>query len=1193
MRRIAVPFAFLCVFSGAAFGQGSQRQSVAVSLQGTPIPGAVVWTCQSGSTPSYSAAPPCTLANIYSDPSLGSQFLIAQPLVSDGLGNYTYYAQAGTYVEVITGSNTTGYSSTVVLPCAPNSTASGCSGGAGNPAGSDTQIQINNHSQFGAVSGLAVDSSTSPAVVTIPFSESVKGPRPWVDATAYGADPSGVVDSTTALTSAAAAACNAGSSLYIPPGTYNLTQPQSPSTAPVIPIPCTHIHITALGDQSTTQAEQPPQAKLVVAVLGSNPNAAAVLAFKYATNAGGITIENIQISGYNQALSFYAVTTVSLNNVCATAQSTGLADNTPLKLTNVTSFRMTYGCLNSGSTSLPMALFTGEAPLGSEAPLVGFLQMEHVRGTGGNFQYIQRVNTSGTGPGNFVFDDVTPTGSATDFLVVTNATGNLGQTAMPQFGPVFFLNSSLPNATGSGALINFNSSGSNLTGVHVYSSSASQQATPLIAVRMTAGSLEDCEVHGSVGALVEDGSGNTVGSCSIETRGGLDFLADSTISSNSRLRSEITTGANPTPNLRFYLSPNTRASYGLDAGQGFLLNDGTSNGFNASLAETVKGSIDVQFANLVPPTNVSGSATTGGTIPPGTYYPFVATASFGSCATVSAPSIAGVPVTLSGSNNAVTVTWVLPPQGVASISGYCAAIASSAANANAGLSYASQFASGSGTTSVTITAVAGSMQFPMANAMSPVHRFTTTGLDLTGGLNFYADTGTANTYAVTTSPSITTISLGTVFNFQAAHANTGASTLNVDAIGAIAIKKNGGTGAGVGSDLASGDIAQGQIVTLMFDGTNFQMQSTLGNPAGAGGGGGADQGLSNLTNPTAANQSVSPGTANTYDLGTTPLPWRYLYIGNAANQAAQLDASFLTGNRDIKLPDAAGTLMETTTSATCGQQPALTGDVTTSAGSCATTVAKIQGTTVTVTSPVQNQILQVNGSGAIVNQAAAQTEDAQTGTTYTIPNTDGGVVVTQTNAGAITDTVPDGTEAGFGQGFFFVIFNGNAPGGSQITVNRHTSAQFSFNGALVNTFYVAPQQHAYLYCYDGTNWRVFLQGTGVSGVLFSKAYASQSGSLGSVTMYTAPANGGYRFTAAITCDSATATTATFTLAYTDTSNTSQTLAPGSAAACTSLGAASTVSLSTMINVKSGSTIAFTTTAVGSTYDFRAVLEGVW
>ena len=727
MRRIATILVWTCLCAGSAFGQGSQRQSISVSPQGTPVPGANVWACQAGSSPSYTVTPPCTLANIYSNPSLSSTYLIAQPLISDGLGNYTYYAVAGTYVEVITGPNITGYSSTVVLSCAPNSTASGCASGGGNPAGSDTQVQINSHSQFGTITGLAVDSSTSPTVLNVPFSESAKGPRPRVDATAYGADPTGATDSTTALTNAAAAACAADSTLFLPPGTYSLSQPQSPSTSAVIPIPCADIHITALGDQGTAQSEQPPQAKLVVSNLGSSPNAMPVFAFKYPTNTGNITIENVQISGYNQTISFYTVTNVVLNNVCATAQSTGLTDNVPLKVTNASWFRMTGGCLNSGSSSLPMALFTGEAPLASEASAVTYLQMEHVRGSGANFQYLQRVNTSGSGPGNFVFNDVTPLNSTTDFLAVTNTTGHMGQTAMPQFGPVFFMNDSLPGATGSGALINFNSSGSNLVGVHVQNSSASSQVTPLIAVRMTAGSLQDCEVHGAVGALVEDGSGNTVGSCSLETRGGFDFLADSTIAPGARLRSESTTGATPTPNLRFYLSPNSHASYGIDAGAGFLFNDSTNNGFNGSLAETTSGAIDVQFANLFPPTNASGTATTGGTIPSGTYYPFVATTA-NSCATSSAPSIAGPAVTLSGSNDAIVVTWTAPLQGTGTINGFCVAIASSAANAIAGLSYAGFFASGATTTSATITTVSGGTQFVMANAMNSAFRFMPTAL---------------------------------------------------------------------------------------------------------------------------------------------------------------------------------------------------------------------------------------------------------------------------------------------------------------------------------------------------------------------------------------------------------------------------------------------------------------------------------
>jgi len=1156
MRSIASILVWTCLCTGSAFAQGSQRQSVSVSPQGTPVPGADVWACQAGSTPNYTAAPPCTLVNIYSDPSLGSSFLITQPLVSDGLGNYTYYAAAGTYVEVITGPNITGYSSKIVLPCAPNSTVSGCSGGAGNPAGSDTQVQINNHSQFGAIAGFDVDSSTSPTVLNVPFSDSVKGPRPRVDATAYGADPTGSTDSTTALTNAAAAACNAGSTLFIPPGTYSLTQPQSPSTSAVIPIPCAHIHITALGDQGTAQSEQPPQAKLVVSNLGSSPNATAVFAFKYPTNSGDITIENIQVSGFNQAISFYAITDIVLNNVCATAQSTTLTDNVPLKVTNVSWLRMTGGCLNSGGSSLPMALFTGEAPLASEAPAVSYAQMEHVRGSGGNFQYLQRVNTSGSVPGYFVFNDVTPLNSTTDFFTVINTTGHMGQTALPQFGPIFFLNTSMPGATGSGALINFNSSGSYLAGVHALNSSASQQVVPLVAVRMTAGSLQDCHVDGAVGALVEDGSGNPAGSCSIETRGGLDFIADSTIASSARLRSEATTGANPTPNLRFYLSPNSRASYGFDAGQGLLFNDGANNGFHASLTETAGGAIDVQFANLFPPTNVSGAPATGGSIPAGTYYPFVATTS-NSCATVSAPSLAGAPLTLSGSNNAITVTWTAPLQGLTAINGYCVAIASSSANANAGLSYAGAFVSGSATTSGTITAVSGAMQFPMGNAMSSAHRFTSTGLNLSGGLNFYPDTGAANAYVMTTAPSLAGIPVGTTFNFQAAHANTGTSTLNVDGMGAITIKKNGGTGGSVGSNLAAGDIAAGQIVSVSYDGTNFQIESTLGNASTGGGGGGANTSLSNLSS-VAIDTTLLPGTAGGENVGSAALPFGDLFVGSTTNKANDFNASALSTNRTTTVPDA-NTVLPQPLSSTSRQ--------------------------------VVNGLSSSTGAFSTITQG--QCQNTQTGTSYAIQASDFGCIVSGSNASAQAYTLAQAGAGSFTSNFYFVLWNQGAVGSGNITLTPTTSTISCTPSLLCPTstsLILPPGAHAYIWSPDNANYSAFIIAPPQVADYWGRTAAIGSTNL----LLSAPVVGGYSLVATLNCDTTVAgATITVTASWTDPSSTNQNIT-SSAATCTALGASSYASLSQPMNVKNGTTVTYSTTIANSpNYDLHVKLEGPW
>lgn len=97
--------------------------------------------------------------------------------------------------------------------------------------------------------------------------------------------------------------------------------------------------------------------------------------------------------------------------------------------------------------------------------------------------------------------------------------------------------------------------------------------------------------------------------------------------------------------------------------------------------------------------------------------------------------------------------------------------------------------------------------------------------------SYAADTGAANAYAIAPSPTVTSYVAGQSFSFKAANSNTGASTLNVSGLGTKSIKKLNGSTA-----LASGDIVAGQIVTVSYDGTNFQMQSPAATAGGGGGG---------------------------------------------------------------------------------------------------------------------------------------------------------------------------------------------------------------------------------------------------------------------------------------------------------------------------------------------------------------------
>jgi len=87
---------------------------------------------------------------------------------------------------------------------------------------------------------------------------------------------------------------------------------------------------------------------------------------------------------------------------------------------------------------------------------------------------------------------------------------------------------------------------------------------------------------------------------------------------------------------------------------------------------------------------------------------------------------------------------------------------------------------------------------------------------------YAADAGGSDTYAITCSPAPAAYTTGMVIQFLANTNNTGACTLNVNALGAKSLKVN--------KDLDPQDlyIKAGQMVTVIYDGTNFQILSVSG-----------------------------------------------------------------------------------------------------------------------------------------------------------------------------------------------------------------------------------------------------------------------------------------------------------------------------------------------------------------------------
>jgi hypothetical protein len=84
-------------------------------------------------------------------------------------------------------------------------------------------------------------------------------------------------------------------------------------------------------------------------------------------------------------------------------------------------------------------------------------------------------------------------------------------------------------------------------------------------------------------------------------------------------------------------------------------------------------------------------------------------------------------------------------------------------------------------------------------------------------------TGT-DTLAGTLTPAPTAYATGNLFSFVAANTNTGASTININSLGAKSITKSGT------SALVAGDMVSGRVYLIEYDGTRFQ----LINPSSAG-----------------------------------------------------------------------------------------------------------------------------------------------------------------------------------------------------------------------------------------------------------------------------------------------------------------------------------------------------------------------
>lgn len=99
------------------------------------------------------------------------------------------------------------------------------------------------------------------------------------------------------------------------------------------------------------------------------------------------------------------------------------------------------------------------------------------------------------------------------------------------------------------------------------------------------------------------------------------------------------------------------------------------------------------------------------------------------------------------------------------------------------------------------------------------HRHRGLAQDGDGAIDYAPDTGAANAYVIALTPALTAHVVGMPIHFKAANANTGASSVVVNALASVPIKKN------VNENLAANDIKAGKIVSVVWDGVDYQMLS--------------------------------------------------------------------------------------------------------------------------------------------------------------------------------------------------------------------------------------------------------------------------------------------------------------------------------------------------------------------------------
>lgn len=448
---------------------------------------------------------------------------------------------------------------------------------------------------------------------------------------------------------------------------FNLTAANTSSSGgqvnfPPVYIPPGCIGLTFQGGGSyggnTPQFSRPPLTRVGV---GSTSTSLAPV-FLVANNgtASAVTFRDMAIQGNNQGVQVFSTTSPAFFNVEMSAVNKSgplidTVDNTPLAIYNTFWFWYENGALNTNGSAANQPAMVMAYVNGAGQPGGGIGVVRNIIST--SYYLVDNRTSTAVSEGTLDFENDQQETNGNPFFTVTNSGGH----SFTLFSNLIFKQDFEFDCVSNSPFIVLNAP-AEFNSIHLEQVGGCVGSNLFNAIQVVQGTLDSVFLEAAGGVV--DGSGNPLGNVEVHHNQGVDYV---TRNQSAGLETQMGNGNSTCagcfggvhgPPIAFTQSGNTQRNMALNPYAGILWGDGTHPGFESAINRNATDSVAISLAQAIAPTGLAATPTTGGTLANGTYYYSIETGS-ASTSNISAAS-SEVSVTLTGSNNAVNLTWNTP-----------------------------------------------------------------------------------------------------------------------------------------------------------------------------------------------------------------------------------------------------------------------------------------------------------------------------------------------------------------------------------------------------------------------------------------------------------------------------------------------------------------------------------------------------